>query len=274
MENKSCVFIDKWLRREWVGIVPHSIIQTTVSLSGSPSASKPPLLAWLWTDLPSLLACRRQTQNYPLLACSLTHFLPFLSFPICVLQWNEATDRQMGRWGSTVFPRPKANWERLGKDLRCRIVLTWWENQCALPVYLHHAEVRDHSLMLTLLRVIKSFVSTLTSRSDSPAADWLNECGWSCGSQRGDAPMGSLHFFRWLSACTHFTYCKLSCWTTPDANHKKKEKNMSGTIIWLNHFHKMCGYMMHELTHVLCTYLEAITNLLAVFQVSFYSFKG
>lgn len=28
-----------------MGIVPHSIIQTTVSLSGSPSVSKPPLLA-------------------------------------------------------------------------------------------------------------------------------------------------------------------------------------------------------------------------------------
>lgn len=41
---------------------------------------------------------------------------PTSLFPISVLWWNEATDGQMGRWGSTVFPAPKANWERLGKD--------------------------------------------------------------------------------------------------------------------------------------------------------------
>lgn len=48
-------------------------------------------------------------------------FISFTNFPFPIspflLQWNEATDRQMGRWGSTAFPRPKANWEGLEKDL-------------------------------------------------------------------------------------------------------------------------------------------------------------
>lgn len=158
---------------EWALCLTLSSKQQYLSQGVLPLPNHPYWL-WLRTDLPSLLACSRQTQNYPLLACSLAHFLPFFPFPISVLQWNEATDRQMGRWGSTVFPGPKANWERLGKDLRRWMVLTWWENQCTLPVYLHHAEVRDHSLMLSLLGVIRSFVSTLTPRSEDPAQDWLN----------------------------------------------------------------------------------------------------
>lgn len=59
MEKRSCVFIDKWLWREWrecVGMVPHSIIQTTVSLSGSSSVSKPPLLA-LAMDISAKPSC-------------------------------------------------------------------------------------------------------------------------------------------------------------------------------------------------------------------------
>ena len=101
---------------EWALCLALSSKQQYLSQGVLPLPNHPYWL-WLWTDLPSLLACSRQTQNYPSLSCSPAHFLPYFPFPILVLQWNEATDRQMGRWGSTAFPRPKANWERLGKDL-------------------------------------------------------------------------------------------------------------------------------------------------------------
>lgn len=101
---------------EWALCLTLSSKQQYLSQGVLPLPSHPYWL-WLWTNLPSLVACSRQTQNYPLLACSFAHFLLYFYFPISVLQWNEATDRQMGRWGSTVFPGPKANWERLGKDL-------------------------------------------------------------------------------------------------------------------------------------------------------------
>lgn len=100
---------------EWALCLTLSSKQQYLSQGVLPLPNHPYWL-WLWTDLPSLLAHSRQTQNYPLPACSLAHFLPYFPFPISLLQWNEATDRQMGRWGSTVFPGPKANWERLGKD--------------------------------------------------------------------------------------------------------------------------------------------------------------
>lgn len=113
MEKKSCVFIDKRLRREWVGIVPHSIIQTTVSLRESFRFQTTPAgfgFGQICQAFSPLAAKHR------IIHCLLAHFLPHFPFPISLLQWNEATDRQMGRWGSTVFPRPKTNWERLEKD--------------------------------------------------------------------------------------------------------------------------------------------------------------
>lgn len=105
-------------KSEWALCLTLSSKQRYLSQGVLPLPNHPYWL-WLGTDLPSLLACRRQTQNYPLLACTLALSLissPYFPFPISVLWWNEATDRQMGRWGSTVFPTPKANWERLGKD--------------------------------------------------------------------------------------------------------------------------------------------------------------
>lgn len=112
--RKSPVFslINGCREGEWALCLTLSSKQQYLSQGVLPLPNHPCWL-WLWTDLPSLLALTRQTQNYPLLACSFPSPLPF---PISLLQWNEGTDRQMGRWGSTVFPGPKANWERLEKD--------------------------------------------------------------------------------------------------------------------------------------------------------------
>lgn len=105
-------------KSEWAPCLILSSKQRYLSQGVLPLPNHPYWL-WLETDLPNLLACSRQTQNYPLLARTLALSLiysPYFPFPISVLWWNEATDGQMGRWGSTVFPAPKANWERLGKD--------------------------------------------------------------------------------------------------------------------------------------------------------------
>lgn len=116
MENKSCVFIDKWLRRVCGHCASLYHPNNSISLRES----------FRFQTTPTGLGYRHICQDFspvtakqtcPFLACCLSHFHPYLSFPIVLLQWNEATDRQIGRWGLTVFPRPKANWERLGKDL-------------------------------------------------------------------------------------------------------------------------------------------------------------
>lgn len=75
-----------------------------------------------------------------------------------MLRWNEATDRQMGRWRSTAFPGPKANWERLGKDL---VLLNSPDMMGKSILHKHLHEDGDH-LMLSLLGDIRGFVSTLT----------------------------------------------------------------------------------------------------------------
>lgn len=176
---------------------------------------------------------------------------PFLSFSFSGMKpltgrWADG-DRQRSP-GRKLIGR---DWERIW---RCWIVLTWWENQCTLPVYLHHAEVRHHSLMLSLLGVIKSFVSTLTPHSDNPAQD------------RGDITIVFMHFSWQPSACTHCTYYKLRCWTSLHTDHQKKI--MTRNII--NHFYNM--YVKREnQTHVLFRYLLAADNLLEVLQATSYA---
>lgn len=100
-----------------------------------------------------------------------------------------------GRWADGDRQRSPGrkligrDWERIW---RCWVVLTWWENQCTLPVYLHHGEVRDHRLMLSLQGVIKSFVSALTPTlwqpSPAPTESSVSDL------VGGGAPIRFMHF--------------------------------------------------------------------------------
>lgn len=82
--------------------------------------------------------------------CRLALFLISLSsfpcFPMSLLHWKKKP--LIGRWangdwqcsmGRKLIGR---DWERIWNNW---MVLTWWENQCTLPVYLHLAELRSHS---------------------------------------------------------------------------------------------------------------------------------
>lgn len=72
----------------------------------------------LGTDLPSLLACSRQMQNYLLLPCSLPPLPAFLFFPPFSRSFGGMKPLS-GRWADgdrQCPPAPKANWERPEKD--------------------------------------------------------------------------------------------------------------------------------------------------------------
>ena len=159
---------------EWALCLTLSSKQQYLSQGVLPLPNHPYWL-WLWTDLPSLLACSRQTQNYPSLSCSLS-LISSTAFPSLSLSFS-GMKPLTGRWADgdrQCSPGRKLigrDWKRIW---RCWMVLTWWENQCTLPVYLHHAELRDPSLMLSLLGVIKTCVSTLSAQSDHSVKDWSN----------------------------------------------------------------------------------------------------
>lgn len=156
-----------------MGIVPYSIIQTTVSLSGESFRFQATP-----TGSGSVQICQA---FYPLAAkhrishCRLALFLipPFL-FPIFLCLCFSEKKPLIGRWAngdwqcSTGRKLIGRDWERIWNNW---MVLTWWENQCTLPVYLHLAELRGHSLMLSLLHIVKSFVSVMTPECDNQASD-------------------------------------------------------------------------------------------------------
>lgn len=103
---------------EWAICLTLSSKQQYLSQGIFPTC-QPPLLALAFDISAKLFSpvAAKDKIIHCLLACSLARFLPYFHFPISVSRSNEATDRQMGQWASTVFPRPKANWGRLGKDL-------------------------------------------------------------------------------------------------------------------------------------------------------------
>lgn len=208
---------------EWALCLTLSSKQQYLSQGVLPFPNHPYWL-WLWTDLPSLLACSRQTQNYPLPVCSFPRFPLF--FPFLFLSFS-GMKPLTGRWadgdrqcslGRKLIGR---DWERIWI---CWMVLTWWENRCTLPVYLHHAELRDHGLMLSLLVVIKSFVSTLTPQCDNSAQDWLkraHQSMWEIG-QYTQCFCPFLMTAKCLVYLTYYTYCKMTFWASIHNNHKKK----------------------------------------------------
>lgn len=176
------------MRSERTGIVPRSIIRTTVSLSGSPSAFTPTLVALAvgGSAKPSHPWPPNKELSFACLpSCSFPTLLPFP----CLSRyfwWNEATDRQMGRWGSTMFPRPKANWERLGEDLALlNSPDMMGKSMHTSSVFESRPKWETTALMSSLLGVIRSSVSTLTPRTDNPAPK-QNQHGWYRGNRGGD----------------------------------------------------------------------------------------
>lgn len=176
MEKKSCVFIDKWLRRVRGHCASLYHPNNSISLRESFRFQTTPTgfgYGHICQDFSSVSAKHRIVHS--LLALSLSFpsllLLPYRSPSV---EWSHPQadgDRQCSP-GRKLIGK---DWERIW---RWWIALTWWENQCTLPVYLHHAELRDHCLMLSLLGVIKSFVSTLISLCNHPAQ--ADQCTAAC----------------------------------------------------------------------------------------------
>lgn len=166
MEKKPCVFIDKWLRGHCASLYhPHN----SISLRESFRFQTTPTgfgYGRICQDFSPVSAKHRIVHSLLTLSLISIPTSPSLSFSFSGMK------PLTGRWADgdqQCSPGRKLigkDWERIW---RWWIASTWWENQCTLPVYLHHAELRDHSLMLSLLGVIKSFVSTLTSLCNSQA---------------------------------------------------------------------------------------------------------
>lgn len=123
--------INGWGKTEWA-LWPILSSKTTLSLSGSPSTSQPTPTGFDFRQIcqafSPVAAKHRIIRHF--LACTTSYpTTTTTTLPIAVLRWNEATDRQMGRWRLTAFPELKANWGRLERIWCCWIGLTWWENQ-------------------------------------------------------------------------------------------------------------------------------------------------
>lgn len=127
MVSKTCVSIEKWLRKEWVGTVPYLITQMTVSLSGSPSATTHTgfSLGQTCQAFSSAVAKCRIIYCYP------AHFLPYLPsyfFPPFSRPFGGMKPLS-GRWADgdrQCPPAPKANWERPEKD--CGVAEWSWHD--------------------------------------------------------------------------------------------------------------------------------------------------
>lgn len=114
MEKKSCVFIDKWLRRVRGHCASLYHPNNSISLRESFCFQTTPTgfgYGHICQDFSSVSAKHRIVHSLLAPSLSSTPTSPSLSLSFGGMK------PPAGRRGSTVFPRPKANWERLGKDL-------------------------------------------------------------------------------------------------------------------------------------------------------------
>lgn len=161
----------------------------SISYSEFPSFSEPSYWLSLWNGLPSVFT------QLKIIHCLLFSFPSLLPFPLVLSDCFSGMKPLTGRWADgdrQCSPGRKLigrDWESIWRGW---ILLTWWENQSTLPVYLH--QLRDHRLMLSLLGVIKIFVSTLTSRPDKPSLQLME-------SSRG--AIRKSHTFLMTAKCLH-----------------------------------------------------------------------
>lgn len=142
MENKSCVFIDKWLRRVCGHCAALYHPNNSISLRESFRFQTTPTgfgYRHICQDFSPVTAKHRLVRS--LLAVSLVSIptYPSLSFSFSGMKpltgrWADG-DRQCSP-GRKLIGK---DWKRIW---RWWIGLTWWENQCTLPVYLHRTQQR------------------------------------------------------------------------------------------------------------------------------------